>query len=74
MNPKVNVARGSGIFATHLFIMIHPCTKYGMPISKQTEVFGRTLRHKYINLTLESKFDLIRDLYRLREMVPGGRD
>ena len=31
------------IYATHCRLMvIHPCAKYGMPMSKQKEVMGRT--------------------------------
>ena len=41
------------IYATHPLILIDPCTKYGMPVSKQTEVTDRTRRHEK-----DYKFDL----------------
>ena len=33
------------MYTTHHLMMIHPCVKYDMPISKQTEVTGLTGRH-----------------------------
>ena len=35
----------SGSHATHCLIMIHPCVKYNMPTSKQTEVLSQTQKH-----------------------------
>ena len=42
---KVNVESGSYMYLTHPLIVINPCAKYGMSMSKLTEVTGRTWRH-----------------------------
>ena len=46
---------------THRLMVIHPCAKYGKPMSNQKKVMGRTRKHvkKPINLTLRSKFKVV---------------
>ena len=45
LEVKVNDNTGSYMYATHPLIVKDPCAKYDMPMSKQTEVTGRTQRH-----------------------------
>ena len=45
LRSKVNVVSGSWMYLTHPVMVIDPCAKYGMPMSKQTEITGRTWRH-----------------------------
>ena len=48
------------MYATHPLIVIHPCAKYGKPMSKQN-VIGHTRKHvkNPINLTLRSKINVV---------------
>ena len=58
---KVNIQSGSWMYTTHHLMVIHPCAKYGRPMSKQKKVMGRTQKHvkNLINLTLRSKFKVV---------------
>ena len=61
LRSKLKVVSGSWMYLTHPLMVIHPCPKYGMSMSKLTEVTGRTWRHvkNSINLTLRSKFNVV---------------
>ena len=45
LRSKFKVVSGSWMYLTHLLMMIDPCAKYGMPMSKLTEVKGCTWRY-----------------------------
>ena len=52
LRSNLNVISGSWMYATHLLMLIDPCAKYGMPISKQTGYGSDTkTQQKSINLT-----------------------
>ena len=46
MRSKVNVVSWSWMYLTHPLMVIDTCAKYGMPMSKLTEVTGQTWRHE----------------------------
>ena len=56
LRSNVNLVSGPWMCAVHRLMVIHPCVKYNMPMSKQTEVTDRIQRHvkNPINLTLTS--------------------
>ena len=56
-NPINLVTDQDRIGILYDLMMIHPCVKYDMPISKQTEVTGQTWRHikNLINSSFRSK-------------------
>ena len=39
---KFKVVSGSWMYATHRLMVIHPCAKYGKPMSNHKKVMGRT--------------------------------
>ena len=52
------------MYLTHPLMVIDPCAKYGMPMSKLTEVTGRTSGHDKGH-----KFDLeVKGQHRIRNM------
>ena len=57
LRSKVKVVSGSWMYLTHSLMMIDPCAKDGMLMSKLTEVTGRTWQ-KPVNLTLRSKVNI----------------
>ena len=61
LRSKVNIDSGSWMYATHCLMVIHPCAKYGKPMSIQKKVMGRTRKHvkNPINLTLRSTFKVV---------------
>ena len=56
LRSKIKVVSGSWMYWTLSLMVIDPCVKYGMPMSKLTEVTGRTWRHD--DTTKAYKFDL----------------
>ena len=50
---KVNIQSGSWMYTAHRLMVIHPCAKYGRPMSNQKQVMGRTRKHvkNIMNLT-----------------------
>ena len=44
LRSKVNVVSGLWMYVTYPFIVIDPCARYQMPLSKQTELTGLTRR------------------------------
>ena len=42
LRSKVNIESGSWMYATHRLMVIHPCAKYGKPMSNHKKVMGRT--------------------------------
>ena len=42
LRSKVNIELGSWMYATHRLMVIHPCAKYGKPMSNHKKVMGRT--------------------------------
>ena len=42
LRSKFNVVLGSWMYTTHRLIVIHPCAKYGKPMSNHKKVMGRT--------------------------------
>ena len=56
LRSKIKVVSGSWMYWTLSLMVIDPCAKYGMPMSKLTEVTGRTWRHD--DTTKAYKFDL----------------
>ena len=42
LRSKVNIESGSWMYATHCLMVIHPCAKYGKPMSNHKKVMGRT--------------------------------
>ena len=56
LTSKVKVILGSQMYATHRLMVIHPCAKYGMPMSKDKNVTGWIWSHvnNTINLTWRS--------------------
>ena len=61
LRSKVNIESGSWMYATHCLMVIHPCAKYGKPMSIQKKVMGRTWKHvkNPVNLTLRSTFKVV---------------
>ena len=61
LRSKVNIESGSWMYATHCLVVIHPCAKYGKPMSNHKNVMGRARKHvkNPINLTLRSKFKIV---------------
>ena len=59
------------MFFTHCLIVLDPCAKYNMLMSKQTKVAGGTGRHvkNPINLTLRSKVNVVSGLECMRQIV-----
>ena len=55
LSSKVKVVSGSWMYLTHPLMVIDPCAKYGMPMSKQTEVTCWTWRH---DKSLRSKVNI----------------
>ena len=39
LRSKVNIILGAWMYMTHCFMVIHPCAKYGMQMSKQKNCF-----------------------------------
>ena len=71
LRSKVNAILGSWMFLTHCLIVLDPCAKYNMLMSKQTKVAGGTGRHvkNPINLTLRSKVNVVSGLECMRHIV-----
>ena len=42
LRSNFKVVSGSWMFATHRLMVIHPCAKYGKPMSNHKKVMGRT--------------------------------
>ena len=42
LRSKFKVVSGSWMYATHRLMVIHPCAKYGKPMSNHKKVMGRT--------------------------------
>ena len=42
LRSKFKVVPGSWMYATHRLMVIHPCAKYGEPMSNHKKVMGRT--------------------------------
>ena len=42
LRSKVNIVSGTRMCMTHPLVMIHPCAKYGKPMSNPKKVMGRT--------------------------------
>ena len=42
LKSKVNIESGTWMYATHSLMVIHPCAKYGKPMSNQKKVIDRT--------------------------------
>ena len=42
LRSKFKVISGSWMYATHRLMVIHPCVKYGKPMSNHKKVMGRT--------------------------------
>ena len=42
LRSKFKVVSGSWMYATHHLMVIHPCAKYGKPMSNHKKVIGRT--------------------------------
>ena len=40
LRSKVNIKSGSGMYATHRLRVIHPCAKYGKPMSIQKKIWA----------------------------------
>ena len=40
LRSKVNIESGSWMYATHCLMVIHPCAKYGKPMSIQKKSYG----------------------------------
>ena len=61
LRSKVKVISGSWMYLTHPLLGIDQSAKYGMPMSKLTEITGWTSRHdkNSKNLTLRSKFKVL---------------
>ena len=61
LRSKFKVVSGSWMYPTHHFMVIHPCAKYGKPMSIQRTVMDRTPKHvkNPINLTSRSKFKAV---------------
>ena len=61
MRSKFKDVSASLMYATHCLMVIHPCAKYGKPMSYQKKVMGWTRKHvkNPINLTLRSKFKVV---------------
>ena len=58
LRPKVNVESGSWMFATHPFMMIDVCAKYGKPMSnKKIEMDQKQkhVKHSKVNVVLGSR-------------------
>ena len=53
------IESGSWMYATHCLMVIHPCAKYGKPMSNKKKVMGRTKIHvkSFKNLTLSTTID-----------------
>ena len=71
---KVNIQSGSWMYTTHRLMVIHPCAKYGRPMSNQKKVMGRTRKHvkNPINLTLRSKFKVVSGFMNVRDTSSHG--
>ena len=60
LRSKIYDILRSWMYATHPFIVIDLCAKYGMPLSKQTKLrVGHKTCQKPINLTLRSKANVV---------------
>ena len=45
LRSKVNIESGSWMYATHCLMVIHPCAKYGKPMSNHKKFMGRKRKH-----------------------------